>query len=597
MLKVLRNALRVLAIAMLSGCGSPKTPAPTPAEPQPSQPAAVEAVAPIPATAIEIRHELRAGDWFEDISATAGVDFVYQTGADAGCYFILESLGGGAALLDFDHDGNLDLGFPGGGTISKDRGKPQLHGLGFGLFRSVTGSQSPLFRDVSVLAGVDTPADYSHGVFVADFNSDGFKDFLVTCFGSCRLFQSNGDGTFLETSSAVSSSLSRWWTGAAWGDIDRDGFPDLFLTAYLDWLPENDQACKNSDGDREVCGPRSYRPADDMILRNHGDGQFEDVSETLNIRGGGNGLAVLSADLNGDAKTDFYVANDESDNYLYLGQADGTLLEVAHTAGVAVNQYGMHDGSMGLDAGDYDRDGLMDLWVTNFELEDNSLYRNLGDQLFQQTTNIAGLAGRSRLHVGFGTALEDFNRDGWLDIFVANGHVFYRGGQLPYLQLPQLFMNNRSGRYDDVSQNGGTYFLSGHSGRGTAAGDFNNDGSPDLVVTHQNDRPALLLNRSASKDFLSVELVGTRDNRDGFGAVVVIESETGKISRPVRSGAGYLSSFDPRISFAGVWATMPPASTHVTVVWPDGSEEVFENTPVGSTEYLVQGRGVTHVRK
>ncbi|MEJ7596067.1 MAG: CRTAC1 family protein, partial [Planctomycetaceae bacterium] len=519
-------------------------------------------------------------DWFETTSAVSSFDFVYRNGEEGGNFFILESLGGGAAVFDYDKDGDVEIFFTGGGTLADG----MIAGLSGALFRNVGPFQ---FTNVSKEAELDTAGDYSHGCFVSDYDCDGFPDLLVTAFGRCRLFHNNGDGCFQDIIAVALQNNEAWWTGAAWGDIDRDGFPDLFVTGYLKWSPESDRPCWNGDGDREVCGPRLFQPADDCVYRNCGNGMFKDVSDQVGLKAGGNGLAVIAAELNGDNLIDFYVANDESDNFLYPGQTDGTLKEIAHTAGVAVNQYGMHDGSMGVDAGDYDGDGLADLWVTNFELEDNSLYRNLGDQLFQQTTNAAGLAGRSRLHVGFGTAMEDFNSDGWLDLFVANGHVFYNGGQLPYLQPSQLFMNQRNGRFTDVSLSGGPYFRTSHSARGAAVGDFDDDGAPDLVVVHQNQPAALLRNRIVPARFCRIQLIGTHDHRDAVGAVVSIASQAGRIVRLTRSGAGYLSSSDQRI--------LLPAdedSIDVEVRWPDGSCESFPSVRAGETSSLIQGRGV-----
>ena len=526
-----------------------------------------------------------ADDWFEDTTSSSGIDFRYKNGQESAHYFILESLGGGAAVLDYDRDENVDVFLNGGGTIS---GTPaEIRGLPSALFRNSGASR---FSNHTAESGLDTAGDYSHGCFVSDYDCDGFPDLLVTAWGRCRLFHNLGDGMFRDVTGTASLDHPDWSTGAAWGDIDRDGFPDLFVTTYLKWSPENDRPCNNADGERDVCGPRSYSPADDRVFRNGADGAFEDISSVVGLRPGGNGLGVVAAEINGDAYVDFYVANDETDNFLYLGQQDGTLTEVAHAAGVAVNQYGMHDGSMGVEAGDYDGDGEADLWVTNFELEDNGLYRNLGGQQFQQTTNTAGLAGRSRLHVGFGTAMEDFNNDGWLDLFVSNGHVFYRGGQLPYLQPPQLFLNTHNGRFNDVSASGGTYFRSSHSGRGAAVGDLDNDGALDLIIVHQNDPVSVLRNRHSSANFARLQLVGTRDHRDAVGAVVSVETGGRKIVRHIRNGAGFLSSFDPRIIIPVQTQTI-----NVMVRWPNGVEEEFKDVPTGRTTSLMQGRGFSYV--
>lgn len=532
------------------------------------------------AVASVLDNEVKDDDWFETTGAVGSLDSVYRNGKEGGNFFILESLGGGAAVLDHDQDGDVDVFLTGGGTVRETT----IEGLSGELFRNAGTFQ---FTDVSEESELETAGDYSHGCFVSDYDCDGFPDLLVTAFGHCRLFHNEGDGCFHDLTDATLLRNKAWWTGAAWGDIDRDGFPDLYVTGYLQWSPETDRPCWNGDGEREVCGPCSFEPADDCVYRNCGNGTFEKVSEDVGLKPGGNGLGVMAAELNGDSLIDFYVANDESDNFLYLGQPDGTLKEIAHTAGVAVNQYGMHDGSMGIDAGDYDGDGLADLWVTNFELEDNSLYRNLGDELFQQTTNAAGLAGRSRLHVGFGTAMEDLNSDGWLDLFVANGHVFYHGGQLPYLQPSQLFLNQRNGRFADVSLFGGPYFRTSHSARGTAVGDFNDDGAPDLVIVHQNQPTALLRNRIVPAKFCRIRLIGTQDHRDAVGAVVSIESQAGVIVRLTRSGAGYLSSSDQRILLPADGDTIV-----VKVQWPDGSCELFRSVKAGETSTLIQGRRV-----
>ena len=521
-----------------------------------------------------------ADDWFEDVTAASGVNFAYRNGQSGGHFYILESLGGGAAVFDFDRDGNVDLFLTGGGTIDHES---KIFGLPSALYRN---DGQPHFQDVSVSAGVANPGDYSHGCFLTDFDCDGFADVFVTAYGRCRLFQNRGDGSFEDISTLSGLDGSGWWTAAAWGDVDRDGLPDVFVTGYLEWSPDTDQKCHNATRQREVCGPNRFPAANDRLYRNRGDGSFEDMTSRVGLKSGGNGLGVVAAQINGDNFLDFYVANDESENFLYLGQADGTLQEAGQAAGVAVNQYGTHEGSMGVEAGDYDGDGRCDLWVTNFELEDNALYRNLDQQLFKQTTNVAGLAGRSRLQVGFGTALEDFNGDGWLDLLVVNGHVFYAGGQLPYRQKPQLFRNSADSRFEEVSGLGGIYFRREHPGRGTAVGDFDNDGGLDIIVVHQNEPVTILRNRFPPDHFVSLEIVGTQTDRDAVGTTVTSLVGDNRRVRFLRSGAGYLSSFDRRVVMA-----VKNESTDVEVRWPDGTTEKFRDVPTGTTHPLIQGRG------
>ncbi|MDB5388911.1 MAG: hypothetical protein JWM11_4557 [Planctomycetaceae bacterium] len=538
-----------------------------------------------PKSAPNTGDRVHSDDWFEDVTAASGVNFTYRNGQEGGQFYILESLGGGAAVLDFDRDGDLEVFLTGGGTISGT--PPQIRGLASALFRN----EGQLhFTDVTLNARLTAPGDYSHGCFAADFNCDGYADILVTAYGRCRLFRNQGDGTFDDVSASAAIDSPGWSTAAAWGDIDRDGFPDLFVTEYLKWSPETDRPCWNSTQQREVCSPNRYPAADDRCYRNRGDGTFEDMTRRVGLSPGGNGLGVIAAEINGDGLLDFYVANDETDNFLYLGSPDGTLKEVGQAAGVAVNQYGNQEGSMGVEAGDYDGDGLTDLWVTNFELEDNALYRNLGQQLFSQTTNIAGLAGRSRLQVGFGTALEDFNGDGWLDLLVINGHVFYAGGQLPYRQKSQLFRNAANGRFEEESHRGGTYFRAEHPGRGAAVGDLDNDGGLDLVIVHQNEPASILRNRNPAQRFARLELVGVQADRDAIGAVVsILVSGRDRQVRLLRNGAGYFSQFDQRILIP-----LQADSCNVDVRWPGGITETYCNLQAGQTHCLIQGRGAAN---
>jgi hypothetical protein len=253
-------------------------------------------------------------DWFEDVTTASGIDFRYRNGQEGGLFYILETLGGGAALLDYDRDGDLEIFLTGGGTISST--PPRVTGLPSAFFRNEGRLR---FADVTTSARLETPGDYSHGCFATDFDCDGYADILVTAYGRCRLFQNLGDGTFSDVSTIAKLESPGWWTAAAWGDIDRDGLPDLFVTGYLKWSPEKDQPCLSKKKQREVCGPNRYHAADDRVYRNRGDGTFEDVSQPIGLLFGGNGLGVVAADINSDSLLDFYVANDETDNFLYLG--------------------------------------------------------------------------------------------------------------------------------------------------------------------------------------------------------------------------------------------------------------------------------------
>jgi hypothetical protein len=544
-------------------------------------------VSPIPARTVPTDAIVPAADWFEDVTNRTRVSFRYRNGAETQRHYILESLGGGVALFDYDNDGDVDLFFTGGGEIS--RSEPvSIRGLPSALYRN---DGEWRFVNVTEEAGLAAAGDYSHGCAVADFDRDGRLDLFICCFGRCRLFRNSRDGRFVDVTRAAGLDMEGWSTAAAWPDIDDDGWPDLYVTRYCDWRPERDEACFTSHGERDVCSPTVYRGEPDRLFRNLGNGTFEEITRAARLTDSGKGLGVVAADLDGDGYVDLYVARDEVEKDLFRGGTALPLAQVAQAVGVAANEFGVPEGSMGVDVGDYDGDGRPDLWVTNFENEDNALYRNLGDGGFEYATVKAGLAGPSRLYVGFGTALADFDGDGWLDIFVANGHVFVHGRQSPYRQPAQLFRNvtGRQGerRFENVSTQGGAYFRMPHVGRGAAVGDLDDDGALDLVISHQNEPVAVLRNRRPPPHFLRVELRGTRCHPQAVGARVSIDADGRTIVRFVVSGAGYFSHFDQRVLFP--LATDGPLDA--TVHWPGGAGEVFRSLPVDRTHLLVQGKG------
>jgi hypothetical protein len=524
---------------------------------------------------------LRAEDWFEDVTAAAGVHFRYQNGRDGGQLTILETVGGGLAITDFDGDGLADLFCVGGGDIAAATARPS--GRPGALFRQV----SPLqFVDVTAAAALDDAAIYSHAAVTGDVNSDGFPDLVVTGYGGCRLFLNGGDGTFFAPWEATDIG---WATAAAWGDYDRDGLLDLFVTQYVDWQPTADEVCRRSPGSEpDICPPQNYGPLPDKLYRNLGDGRFEDVSDAVGLRRDGMGLGVVAADLNGDGRLDFAVANDVVANHLYYGTADHRLNEQAELSGVAYNEAGTPEGSMGIDADDVDGDGRPDLFVTNFELEDNSLYRNLGDGQFQHATAAFGLAGRSRRWVKFGTGLCDFDADGWPDLYVLNGHVWYHSGLDPFRQPAQLYRNIAGQRFEEASAVGGPWFDGPHAARGGAVGDLDGDGAPDLVTSSLDEPIAVLRNRQSPANWVRLRLIGTSSPRDPIGARVTLTAFGRQRTALVKSGAGYFSQSDPRLLFA---LEAEAEAVDVLVEWPTGRREWFRGLPPRGDRVMIEGRG------
>jgi hypothetical protein len=549
---------------------------------------------------------------FRDVTAETGVDFTYRNGEEADRYAILESLGGGVAVLDYDGDGRLDLFFPGGGYFG-GADKRQVKGHPPKLYRNLGGSK---FEDVTAAAGLDRLDGgcdwfYTHGAAVADYDRDGWPDLLVTGYGRVALFHNEPDGKggrrFREVTRQAGLLGPHFWaTSAAWGDLDGDGYPDLYVCQYVDWSNDNDPHCTGyyPGIPRDVCPPKQFAARPHALYRNRGDGTFEDVTAAAGLRTDradrdyGKGLGVLLVDVDGDGKPDIYVANDTTDKFLYLNRSTPGALRFEDRGaetGVARDGNGMPNGSMGLDAAEYDGSGRPSLWVTNYENEFHALYQNRtadGRTWFNFATPAAGLSVVGREFVGFGTVFVDVDSDGWEDIVVSNGHVIRHSPKNNIAQRPLLFRNVPRGEgrgFADARAQAGGYFAGSHRGRGLAVVDLDNDGRPDLVLTHINQPARVLRNEAPAAHWLGVELAG-RDRRDVVGARVALEAGGRTRTRFWTAGRSYLSGCDPRRLF-GLGAT--ESVGRLTVYWPTGEPRVehWDALPVDRYHRLEQGKG------
>lgn len=592
-----RSLTVCLGILLLGvGCGPAKPekrPAPAaessgvPASPPPAALAPFRlARLPFETPATATPRAARPDDWFADMTERTGIKFAYQNGVDARLYTLLETVGGGVALFDFDRDGDLDVYLNGGGKLS---GPPVV----------VTGRPGALYRnegdwkftDITTAVGLGGEHLYTHGCIAGDYNRDGWPDLVVTGYGGCRLFH-NVDGIrFEDVTQKVGLTAVDWFTAAAFGDYDRDGWLDLFVAAYADWQPGGQNSICLFDElqgkRRDVCPPAAYAGRQHRLWRNGRDGKFQDVSAVAGLRSDMRGLGVVSVDFDADGWQDWFVANDAQENQLYFGGPELPLDEQGALAGVSYSINGEREGSMGTDVGDFNGDGIADLFYTNFTQQDNSLLQGDGVRGFMNMTEKAGLAGPSRVWVGFGCGLTDFNRDGWPELFVINGNVFYDSPESAYRQPSQLFHNLAGNRFVEVSSQGCPYFSVPHPGRGAAVGDLDNDGSPDLVIVHQNEPVVLLRNQQSSPHWVRVQLRGTTSNIEGYGARVTLQAGDKRWTQWLASGRGYLSQSDTRLLFA----LQSDTPVSATVDWPLGASETFSPLTLRTTHELVEGTG------
>ena len=519
---------------------------------------------------------------FEEISESSGVEFTYRNGEEAGHFAILESLGGGTCIFDYDADGSMDLFVPGGGTFGSGK---TVEGLPGALFRRI----GPLrYRDVTQSSGAGLSPHYSHGGHAADFDNDGFTDLLITGFGGVLLLQNQGDGTFRDvTTQSGLDSDKLWSSSAAWTDLTGDGVLDLYLAHYVDWSMDNNPVCTlPPPANRDVCPPRSFQGLPDTVFFARGDGTFEDVSNRIGLRDDGKGLGVISADLDRDGDMDVYVANDTVANFLYRNKGNGELEDVSLISGTSLNDTGGPDGSMGVDVTDYNRDGAPDLWCVNYENESLALYRNEGNCLFQHVSQSTGIKSATGLLVSWGTAFFDMDCDSDEDVFVSNGHVIRHPVNVPIRQPALLLSNEEGEKFVNISQGAGEYIIQPHMGRGVSTGDLDDDGNLDLLISHLNEPVALLHNRTEhGQHWVGLRLIGKNSPRNAIGARIEISEGELTMSRQIKGGGSYASTHDFRVHF-GLGSRN--RVDNVRVIWPSGTEQRLEDLAIDRYHTLVE---------
>ena len=511
---------------------------------------------------------------FADAGAAAGIDFVHYNGF-SGEYYYVETFGAGAAFLDYDGDDRLDLYLANGTYLTGHPPDPPP------INRLYRNAGAGTFTDVTAHSGSADPG-YGFGVAAADYDADGDSDLFVANYGPNALYR-NDHGIFAKTSAGLADP--RWGTSAGFLDYDLDGDLDLFVANYVRYALDDDAICQQGQI-RAYCEPSVYDPTGDLLYRNDGNA-FADVTEETGIALKGKGLGVALADYDRDGDTDIYVANDGTMNFLYANQ-HSTFAEVGLVAGTRYNEHGHADAGMGVDFGDYDRDGDADLFVTNFAFETNALYRNDGQGQFAVATQRLGLADPSYRLLGFGTKFFDYDNDGDLDLFAANGHVIDRIAEVDssqtYRQPNQMFRNDAGRRFADVSAALGADFQRANAGRATAVADYDDDGDLDLLVTTVAAQPRLLRNDGGNaRHYLQILLVG-KSHPDGLGTRVEVVADGVRQVQERQSGGSYLASHDPRLHFGLGAAT----SAQVEIRWPDGTHQTIEKVAANQVLRVVQ---------
>ncbi len=580
--------LAALASAMLAGCSAPP-------------PAAVADSAPAATTGQRLPAP-EPGEWFTDRAKETGLDFVHFNGM-TGKFYQPEIMAPGVGLADIDNDGDLDVYLVQGQMLGTGTPliPPPAGPLGDRLYRNdlqvaADGTRTLHFTDITAQSGI-RPRGYGMGVAAGDIDNDGFVDLYLTGFGRNQMFRNNGNSTFSDvTKASGTGDESNWGVSASFFDYDRDGRLDLFVGNYLNYTLATHTPCFGPSGAPDYCRPEVYGAQPNRLYRNTGNGRFTDVTIPSGVaQAFGPALGAVAADFNHDGWPDLFVTNDEQENELWMNQQNGTFTNTALLAGAALGASGERKANMGVDAGDFDADGDDDLFVTELISQGSSLWVNDGTGTFEEQSARLGIRGPSLPYTGFGTAWLDVDNDGWLDLLAVNGDVNQNvktlarpGDPFPLGQRRQLF-RNVGGRFEDVSTSAGSMFAQPEVGRGAAFGDIDNDGDTDVLVANGAGPVRLLVNNLGARNhWLGLRLVSKGATRDAVGARAEIRRASGPaLVRRARADGSYASANDPRV-LAGLGAST--AVPRVRVTWPDGTSEEWSSVAIDRYTTLVQGQ-------
>ena len=524
---------------------------------------------------------------FVDRTDDAGIAFLHVNAATDERYMV-ETMGSGGGFLDYDGDGDLDIYLLNGARRQAAPGTATPTNV---LYRN---DGEGRFTDTTALAGVGDTG-FGMGMAAADYDNDGDLDLVVTNFGDNVFYRNNGDGTFTDITELAGVATGGWSASAAFGDADGDGWLDLFVTRYVDFRFDNHKFCGNlAENIPAYCHPDVYNAEPSVLYRNQGDGTFTDVTAEagMSTPGEGKSLGVVWGDYDNDGDQDIYVANDSMRNFLFQNDGTGKFRDVTLLAGVGYSEDGQAQAGMGTDLGDFDGDGWLDIVVTNLDFEYNALYQGDASGIFSDVSYNSGLAEPSLNYVGFGTFFFDYDNDGWLDVFVATGHIIDNiaafGSASTYEEPNFLFRNNGDGAFDDVSRTTGDVFATEDVARGAAAGDVDGDGDEDILVTRCGQTAVLLENVGGNDNgWLALRLVGTESNRDGIGARVSVHLGDHVVMKEVKAGSSYLSQSALEITFG---LGDHEVAERVEIRWPSGTVETLGAVPARSRLTLVEGR-------